>query len=91
MTKLDTMYGLPDRAISVRLDDRAQRALDELVASGVSQSEAIRAALVEAAHRRRTELLAEEARRVAADPKDRAEKAEILAVMDSLRPKWPAG
>jgi Arc/MetJ-type ribon-helix-helix transcriptional regulator len=55
----------------------------------VSQSEAIRAALVEAANRRRKELLAKEARRVAADPKDRAEKAEILALMDSLRPEWP--
>jgi len=89
MTDPDTVITLPERAISVRLDDRAQRALDELVASGLSRSEAIRAALVEAAARRMKEQLAEEARRLAADPVDRAEVAEVRAFMESLRPEWP--
>lgn len=87
MTNPDTVTVLPERAISVRLDERAQRALDELVASGLSQSEAIRYALIQAAYRRRDELLAEEARRVAADPEDRAEMAAVAALMDSLRPE----
>lgn len=56
-------------------------------ASGLSQSEAIRYALIQAAYRRRDELLAEEARRVAADPEDRAEMAAVAALMDSLRPE----
>jgi Arc/MetJ-type ribon-helix-helix transcriptional regulator len=81
---------LPERSISVRLDETAQRALDELVASGLSQSEAIRQALVQTASRRRAELLGEESRRVAADPEDRAETAAVLAFMDALRPEWPA-
>ena len=89
MTDLDTVCDVPERAISVRLDERAQRALDELVASGLSQSEAIRSALVETAGRLRDEGLLEEARRVAADPDDRAEAAAVLTFMEELRPDWP--
>lgn len=90
MTELDTIESVPERAISVRLDEKAQRALEELVASGMSQSEAIRAAIVESARRLRSELLREEARRLAADPVDRAEAAAISALMESLAPDWPA-
>lgn len=89
MTDLDTVVSLPERAISVRLDEKAQRALDELVDSGLSQSEAIRYALIQTASRRRDELLAEEARRVSADPEDRAEMAAVAALMESLSPDWP--
>ncbi len=89
MTDPDTVEFVAERAISVRLDEKAQRALDELVASGMSQSEAIRSALIETANRRVKELLAEEARRLAADPVDRAESAAVLAFMESLRPEWP--
>lgn len=89
MTHPDTVSLLGERAISVRLDENAQRALDELVAAGLSQSDAIRSALVEAADRRSKELLTEEARRLAADPVDRAESAAVLAFMESLRPEWP--
>lgn len=89
MTNPDTVHALPERAISVRLDERALRALDELVASGLSQSEAIRHALVEIASRRRAELLAEESRRVAADPADRAETTAVLAFMEALGAPWP--
>ena len=45
------------RAISVRLDDEALRASSELEATGVSRSEAIRAALVIAASRLRNAAL----------------------------------
>lgn len=89
MTDIDTVFDVPERAVSVRLDERAQRALDELVASGLSQSDAIRLALIEAAGRLRDETLADESRRVAADPDDRAEAAAVLALMESLRPAGP--
>jgi Arc/MetJ-type ribon-helix-helix transcriptional regulator len=89
MTDHDTVRLLRERAISVRLDERAQHALDELVALGMTQSEAIRQALTETASRRRSESLAEEARRLAADPEDRAEMAAIAAFMESLRPELP--
>jgi len=72
---------MPERAISVRLDERAQRALEELVASGMSQSEAIRTALVESAKLRRSELLREEALRLAESEQDRRVKAELLEFM----------
>lgn len=89
MTDPDTVLALPERAISVRLDERAQQALDALVDTGLSQSEAIRQALVQAASRRRGELLEEEARRLMADPEDRAESAATLAFMEALGTPWP--
>lgn len=89
MTNPDTVRLVAERAISVRLDERAQRALDELMASGISQSEAIRRALVETANRRVREQLAEESRRLMADPADRRESAEVLAFMEALSAPWP--
>ena len=89
MTDPDTVLELPERAISVRLDERAQEALDALMASGLSQSEAMRRALVESARRLQSESLADEARRLAADPDDRAEAAAVLAFMEELSPAWP--
>jgi Arc/MetJ-type ribon-helix-helix transcriptional regulator len=75
---------LAERAISVRLDRDADRALEVLVASGMSRSEAIRQALVDAAERTRRASLAEEARSVAEDQDDRAAIAEIATFMDAL-------
>jgi Arc/MetJ-type ribon-helix-helix transcriptional regulator len=74
-----------DRAISVRLDDEAQRALDALTASGRRQSEVIREALVELARKTDRAGLMAEAERLRADPEDRAEKAQIAKLMDALR------
>jgi Arc/MetJ-type ribon-helix-helix transcriptional regulator len=74
-----------DRAISVRLDAEAQRALGFLTRSGLSRSEAIREALITTAGQRRSETLAEEAKQVAADPEDRAEKTRITELMEALR------
>jgi Arc/MetJ-type ribon-helix-helix transcriptional regulator len=73
------------RAISVRLDPEASRALDELTRDGRDRSEAIREALVETAARRERSTLAAEAAILAADPEDRAEAAKIAELMESLR------
>lgn len=74
-----------ERAISVRLDDDAQQALDALTASGRRRSDVIREALVELARSRDRSNLAAEAERLNADRTDRAEKARIARLMDALR------
>ena len=73
-------------AISVRLDNEAERALRILMASGTSRSAAIRSALIEAASRlsRRAELAVEVAA-LEADEVDRAEMLAIAELMESLR------
>ena len=76
-----------ERAISVRLDDEAQRALDALTSSGRRQSDVIREALVELARKRDRATLAAEVERLRDDPADRAEKARIAKLMDALRAK----
>ena len=74
------------QAISVRLDDQAERALRALEAAGLSRSEAIRSSLVDAAHRlrRRAELAAEVAA-LEADETDREEMLAVASLMESLR------
>jgi len=85
MTDRDTLTAMPDRAISVRLDAEAQSALDELVASGLSQSQAIRHALVQAARRSGTRMaLSTEAMMLAENEQDRQVKAELLEFMGEL-------
>jgi Arc/MetJ-type ribon-helix-helix transcriptional regulator len=74
------------QAISVRLDDEAERALERLVASGLSRSEAIRTALVTAADRlRRRSSLAAEVAALEADEADREEMQAVASLMESLR------
>ncbi len=74
------------KPISFRLDDESAQALSALQReSGLDQSGAVRLALIEAAQRRRRSSLAAEAEALAADPADRAEVAEVRALMDSLR------
>ena len=74
------------KAVSVRLDDDALRALAKLEASGLSRSEAIRRAVVDAAARlRRQASLAEEARTLESDVEDRNEMLEIAAFMERTR------
>lgn len=73
-------------AISVRLDDEAERALRVLNACGLSTSDAIRSSLIESAQRvRRREALAREVAALEADEADRAEMLEVAALMESLR------
>jgi len=73
-------------AISVRLDNEALVALGQLEAEGMTRSEAIRAALVEAAARRHDkQALAEEVAALEADEDDRAEMLAVADIMESLR------
>jgi len=78
------------RTVRARLDDASQEALDVLVAGGMNESEAVRAALVEAGQRRRRRsALRAEARRLATDPVDLAEVRAVMADMESMSPEWP--
>ena len=73
-------------AISVRLDDEAQRALRVLEASGLSTSEAIRSSLIESAQKLRSRSeLAKEVAALEADETDRAEMLSVAAMMESMR------
>lgn len=73
-------------AISVRLDDEAQRALRVLEASGFSTSEAIRHSLIQSAQRlRRRSELAKEVAALEADDEDRAEMMSVATMMESMR------
>lgn len=74
------------RAISVRLDDEAEQALRTLEATGLSQSEAIRSALLTSVRRlRRSRELAAEAAVLEADDDDRAEMLAVADLMEALR------
>ncbi len=85
MTNRDTLPTMV-RAISVRLDDAALLALRQLEAAGMTRSEAMRTALVEAASRRQDKrMLAAEVAALEADDDDRAEMMAIADLMESLR------
>ena len=72
--------------ISVRLDDEALSALSQLEAAGMTRSQAIRTALVEAASRRRSaQALASEVAALEADDDDRAEMLAAADLMEALR------
>ena len=86
MTNVIRSDEMAEKAISVRLDAEAQRALDRLMEQGVSQSEAIRQALIDAARERRLAQVRADAERVGNDPADRAVIAEIREFMDELAP-----
>ena len=74
------------QAVSVRLDEHALRALSQLEATGLTRSEAIRIALVEAASRLGDKrALAAEVAALEADDADRAEMALVADLMESLR------
>lgn len=74
------------RAISIRLNEEAQRALARLEASGLTRSEAVRRALVESARRvERRMALATEVAVLESDEDDRQEMLEVAAFMESLR------
>lgn len=78
------------RSLHVRLDDTSASALDVVRAGGLSDSEAVRTALREAAARRRTRsAVADEVCRLAADDADREEMRIVRELMAELRPDWP--
>jgi hypothetical protein len=75
------------RSLHVRLDDSSSAALDIISNEGLSDSEAVRTALREAAARRRIRSsLVAEVNRLAADDSDRAEMQAIREQMAELAP-----
>ena len=85
MTVRDTLECMT-QAVSVRLDEHALQALGRLEATGMSRSDAIRKALVEAAFRLRDmKTLASEVAALEADEDDRLEMVAVADLMESLR------
>ena len=75
------------RSLHVRLDETSAAALDVVRADGLNDSQAVRAALREAAARRHSRsALREEARRLADDSADREEMRVIREQMAELAP-----
>jgi hypothetical protein len=81
---------MASRVVRARLDEASEQALSTLMREGRNESEAVRAALVEAgARRRRQAALADEVRRLAENAGDTAERQAIMADMDALSADWP--
>ena len=75
------------RSLHVRLDDASAAALEIVRAGGLTDSEAVRTALREAAARRRVRsALRDEVRLVAADESDRKEMRIIREQLAELAP-----
>jgi Arc/MetJ-type ribon-helix-helix transcriptional regulator len=76
------------RSLHVRLDNSAAAALDVIRSDGLSDSEAVRAALREAAARRLARSsIAAEVLSLATDASDRAEMAAVREQMAELAPE----
>jgi Arc/MetJ-type ribon-helix-helix transcriptional regulator len=74
------------KQITARIDGAAEEAMDELVAAtGLSQSQVIRDALVVARRERLKAQLRADALRVRHDPADLAEAQDTLAEMQARR------
>jgi hypothetical protein len=75
------------RSLHVRLDEASAAALDVVRADGFSDSEAVRAALREAAARRRSRsALRDEVRRLVENADDREEMRLVREQMSELAP-----
>lgn len=75
------------RSLHVRLDDSSAAALDIISNEGLSDSEAVRTALREAAARRRARsTIVAEVKRLATDDADRAEMRAVREQMAELAP-----
>lgn len=78
------------RSLHVRLDDASAAALDVVRASGLTDSEAVRTALREAAARRRVRsALRAEASRLAVDEGDLDEMRIVREQLAELAPRLP--
>ncbi|HWF28597.1 MAG TPA: hypothetical protein VG327_09505 [Mycobacterium sp.] len=71
--------------ITFRPDEDAARALEVLTKDGTPVSTAVRSALIDAARRQAAARLRAEAEQLAADEQDRAEAAQVLRDMETLR------
>lgn len=77
--------GCMAETITFRPDEDAARALAALTRDGTPVSTAVRAALIDAARERARTALQAEAKALAADEQDRAEAAQVMRDMESLR------
>jgi hypothetical protein len=78
------------RSLHVRLDDASAAALEIVRAGELTDSEAVRTALREAAARRRVRsAIRAEVRRLAADEGDREEMRIIREQLEALAPRPP--
>ena len=77
--------GAVAETITFRPDEDALRALAVLTKDGTSVSEALRSALVDAARLRAEDTLLAESAALAVDDRDRAEAAQVLRDMETLR------
>lgn len=78
------------RSLHVRLDDASAAALEVVRGGEMTDSEAVRMALREAAARRRVRsALREEVRRVAGDERDREEMRIVREQLAELAPRSP--
>src|SRR3954470_12074384 len=85
-----TLVHMASRVVRARLDEASEQALSTLMREGRNESEAVRAALVEAGRRRgRQAALADEVRRLAENAADTAERQAVMADMEALSADWP--
>ena len=78
------------RSLHVRLDDDSEASLEVIRAEGLTDSEAVRTALREAAARRRVRsAIRDEVRRLSADEHDREEMRIIREQLAELAPQPP--
>ncbi len=75
---------MPD-TITFRPDEDTSKALAVLTSDGTPVSAAVRAALIDAARRKAAAKIRAEAQELAADDTDRAEAAQVLRDMETLR------
>lgn len=81
---------MAEKIVRARLDEQSRLALRMLVRSGMTESEAVRTALVEAAAARTTDAaLRAECERLMADPEQVAITMRVRDEMDQARGEWP--
>lgn len=71
--------------LTVRTDERTDRALRDLTADGTSQSEVIRRAIYQAWRERQYTQMEEESKQLLEDPGEQAEIRAIRTHMDAIR------
>jgi len=84
LTNCRTLQFIAD-TITFRPDDDTSNALAVLTRDGTPVSTAVRTALIDAARRKVAAAIRAEAEQLAADPGDRAEAAQVLRDMETLR------
>ncbi|WP_372698790.1 hypothetical protein [Arthrobacter sp. JSM 101049] len=71
--------------LTIRTDIEVERALDVLTSEGLSRSEAVRMAILDAERARRRARLRVEAESLRNDPEDVAASRELAAELDAAR------